>query len=266
MVGWYRCCCKSHAMTLSAIASFLGCSVAWVSLRHGLLEQMSLTVRRLILAGKLPLRCWLYAMRPFTRVKGVDQTVVDSTKPPSPCCPWPCKEPRRMLSFAPRRARKPRSLVGEARRPGYCAVSRFLLPRNPHFPPKSACHQLAGSQPELATMDRRHHFDRRYEMKPQESSWRASFGHGAHRHVGPPQGVLEAEDGTCCVGRRGVRPWISSRERFHRKICWALLHCPVSLSPAPGRFPRVAFICDNRHTMLLSSQYCTLPRLRVFAA
>jgi hypothetical protein len=68
---------KSHAMTLSAIASFLGCSVAWVSLRHGLLEQMSLTVRRLILAGKLPLRCWLYAMRPFTRVKGVDQTVVD---------------------------------------------------------------------------------------------------------------------------------------------------------------------------------------------
>jgi hypothetical protein len=68
---------KSHAMSLSAIASFLGCSVAWVSLRHRLLEQMSQTVRCLILSGKLPLRCWMYAIRPFTRVKGVDPPAVD---------------------------------------------------------------------------------------------------------------------------------------------------------------------------------------------
>jgi hypothetical protein len=68
---------KNYAMTLSRIASFLGCSVAWVSLRHGMLEQMSQTVRDCIFSGKLPLRCWLYAIRPFTRVKGVDGSTID---------------------------------------------------------------------------------------------------------------------------------------------------------------------------------------------
>jgi hypothetical protein len=68
---------KHHRMSLSRIASFIGCSVAWVCLRHGLIEQMGQTVCGLVMTGKLPLRCWLYAIRPFTRVKNVDRQMVE---------------------------------------------------------------------------------------------------------------------------------------------------------------------------------------------
>jgi hypothetical protein len=68
---------KNYRMSLSRIASFIGCSVAWVSLRHGLIEQMGEKARNLVMAGKLSLRCWLYIIRPFTRVKGVDRQMIE---------------------------------------------------------------------------------------------------------------------------------------------------------------------------------------------
>jgi len=58
---------------------------------------------------------------------------------------------------------------------GYYAVTRFLPPRTRHFP-SFACHQHRDGRPELATMDCRHHFERRYEMNLTDSSWQASFG------------------------------------------------------------------------------------------
>jgi hypothetical protein len=68
---------QRFGMSLSRIASHLGCSVAWVSLRHGMIRSMSPVVRKAVLDGRFPPRCYLYGLRPFTRVKGVNSEMVD---------------------------------------------------------------------------------------------------------------------------------------------------------------------------------------------
>jgi hypothetical protein len=69
--------CTSHGMNISQIAAQLGCSVAWVSLRHGMIQSMSSVVRKAVLDGRFPPRSYLYVLRPFTRVKGVSSEMVD---------------------------------------------------------------------------------------------------------------------------------------------------------------------------------------------
>ena len=58
-----------HELSVLEIASSLERSVAWVSLRLGLLNEMSDDVREKIFLGQFPIRSYMYSLRPFTRVK-----------------------------------------------------------------------------------------------------------------------------------------------------------------------------------------------------
>jgi hypothetical protein len=46
-----------HGMTLVEVAQTLRRSKAWVSMRRGLLEEMSPTIQELLLAGAFPVYC-----------------------------------------------------------------------------------------------------------------------------------------------------------------------------------------------------------------
>lgn len=63
-------------MTVSGIAERLDVSPAWVSLRLGLIGEMSETVRTNIFSGRFPVRSYMYSLKPFTRVKG-DKDLVE---------------------------------------------------------------------------------------------------------------------------------------------------------------------------------------------
>ena len=58
-------------LTNGEIAKRLGRSAAWVSVRLGMLSQMSPTVRELVFSGKFSVRAYLYTVRHFTRVKRI---------------------------------------------------------------------------------------------------------------------------------------------------------------------------------------------------
>ncbi|MCF6335918.1 MAG: hypothetical protein L3J12_09270 [Spirochaetales bacterium] len=68
---------KRFGMTASGIAERLDVSPAWVSLRLGLIEEMSETVRMNIFSGRFPIRSYMYSLKPFTRVKGAEKHLVD---------------------------------------------------------------------------------------------------------------------------------------------------------------------------------------------
>lgn len=63
---------KQHfQMTVGEIANRLSRSVSWVSVRLGLLAEMSPKVREFVFTGKFPARTYLYTVRHFTRVKRI---------------------------------------------------------------------------------------------------------------------------------------------------------------------------------------------------
>lgn len=66
-----------HGMSVVQIASHLGCSTGWVGVRLGMVAQMSELVRRKVLSGHFPARCYLYGVRPFTRVNDAKSALVD---------------------------------------------------------------------------------------------------------------------------------------------------------------------------------------------
>jgi hypothetical protein len=59
---------KARGMSLAEIAQALGRSKAWVSVRLGLLEAMSPTVRQHVFGGALPASSWIYTLAPFRRL------------------------------------------------------------------------------------------------------------------------------------------------------------------------------------------------------
>lgn len=59
---------NNFGLPVTRIAQRLGCSPAWVSLRLGLIGEMSDTVRDNIFAGKFPIRSYMYTLKGFTRV------------------------------------------------------------------------------------------------------------------------------------------------------------------------------------------------------
>lgn len=67
----------THGMNITQIAAHLGCSVAWVCLRRGLVRSMTPAVRKAVLEDRFPSRCFMYTLRPFTRVKGLSPEVVE---------------------------------------------------------------------------------------------------------------------------------------------------------------------------------------------
>ena len=60
-----------HHWSVPDIAAQLSRSKAWVSVRVGLLAQMSELVRRQLFAGAFPVYCFMYCLRQFMRLNGV---------------------------------------------------------------------------------------------------------------------------------------------------------------------------------------------------
>lgn len=67
----------SHGLSISEIGRRLECSPAWVSVRLGIIGQMSSVVKEAVFSGQLPVRSYMYVLRPFTRVKGIKDSEVD---------------------------------------------------------------------------------------------------------------------------------------------------------------------------------------------
>lgn len=66
-----------HGMTLVEVAQTLRRSKAWVSMRRGLLEEMSPAIQELLLAGAFPVYCWMYTLRPFRRMNSISADQIE---------------------------------------------------------------------------------------------------------------------------------------------------------------------------------------------
>jgi predicted transcriptional regulator len=60
-----------HGMTVAEVAETLSRSKAWVSVRRGLLSEMSETVRAILFRGAFPIYSYMYTLRPFMRINDV---------------------------------------------------------------------------------------------------------------------------------------------------------------------------------------------------
>lgn len=69
---------RTFGLAVSEIARRLECSPAWVSVRLGILDEMSPYVRQQVFSGRFPLRSYMYTLRPFTRVNKVSSKSIDS--------------------------------------------------------------------------------------------------------------------------------------------------------------------------------------------
>jgi predicted transcriptional regulator len=59
---------RLEKLSITDIAEQLSRSKSWVSMRLGLLEEMSARVREEIFAGRFPVYCYMYTLRPFMRL------------------------------------------------------------------------------------------------------------------------------------------------------------------------------------------------------
>jgi hypothetical protein len=69
---------RLHGMEVAQIAEVLSRSKAWVSLRLGLLAEMTPAVREKLFAGAFPVYAYMYSVRPFMRING---TGADALEP-----------------------------------------------------------------------------------------------------------------------------------------------------------------------------------------
>jgi hypothetical protein len=60
-----------HGMDLADVAETLGRSKGWVSMRSTLLNEMGEEIQNILFAGKFPVYCYMYTLRPFRRMNGV---------------------------------------------------------------------------------------------------------------------------------------------------------------------------------------------------
>lgn len=66
-----------HGMGLADVAETLGRSKGWVSMRSSLLNEMSEEIQKILFAGKFPVYCYMYTLRPFRRMNGVTQQEIE---------------------------------------------------------------------------------------------------------------------------------------------------------------------------------------------
>lgn len=64
-------------MSVAQIASDLSRSKAWVSMRLGLMSEMSDVVRQHLFSGAFPVYSYMYTLRPFMRMNGVKRQEID---------------------------------------------------------------------------------------------------------------------------------------------------------------------------------------------
>jgi DNA-binding MarR family transcriptional regulator len=62
---------KARGLNVAEIAAELSRSKSWVTMRLGLLSEMSQPVRQQLFAGAFPVYCYMYLMRQFMRMNGV---------------------------------------------------------------------------------------------------------------------------------------------------------------------------------------------------
>ncbi len=66
-----------HHMSVSEIARLVDKSKGWVGMRVGLIGQMSPFVMRKIFDGKFPVYAYMYTLRPFIRMNGINKNEID---------------------------------------------------------------------------------------------------------------------------------------------------------------------------------------------
>jgi hypothetical protein len=66
-----------HHMTVSEIARLVDKSKGWVGMRVGIIGQMSPLVMRKIFSGKFPVYAYMYTLRPFIRMNGINKKEID---------------------------------------------------------------------------------------------------------------------------------------------------------------------------------------------
>jgi hypothetical protein len=69
---------KLHKMTVAEIAAELSRSKAWVSMRLGLIGEMSEKVRQEIFSGRFPIYAYMYTLRQFMRMNGVRKQEIEA--------------------------------------------------------------------------------------------------------------------------------------------------------------------------------------------
>jgi len=69
---------RCYGLTVSDIAARVERSKAWVSVRLGIIDEMSEEVREAVFSGRFPLRSYMYTLRQFTRVNRVSGREVNS--------------------------------------------------------------------------------------------------------------------------------------------------------------------------------------------
>jgi hypothetical protein len=68
---------KVHKLSISEMARLLEKSQGWVSMRIGMIEQISDVVLDKIFKGQFPAYSYLYSIRPFMRMKGIKKAEID---------------------------------------------------------------------------------------------------------------------------------------------------------------------------------------------
>lgn len=68
---------KVHKLSVSEMARLLDKSKGWVSMRLGMIEQMSETVMEKIFKGKFPAYSYMYSLRPFMRMNEIKKEELD---------------------------------------------------------------------------------------------------------------------------------------------------------------------------------------------
>jgi hypothetical protein len=66
-----------HHMSVSEIARLVDKSQGWVGMRVGLIGQMSPLVMGKIFSGKFPVYAYMYTLRPFIRMNGINKKEID---------------------------------------------------------------------------------------------------------------------------------------------------------------------------------------------
>jgi hypothetical protein len=66
-----------HQMSNAEIATLLERSKAWVSVRAGIISQMSFSVMNKIFSGQFPVYSFMYTLRQFMRINNVTKTEID---------------------------------------------------------------------------------------------------------------------------------------------------------------------------------------------
>jgi hypothetical protein len=66
-----------HKMSVSEIAALIDKSKGWVGMRVGIIGQMSPLVMSKIFGGKFPVYAYMYTLRPFIRMNGINKNEID---------------------------------------------------------------------------------------------------------------------------------------------------------------------------------------------